>query len=49
VTCDLARHADIVREQHDTAIGLQRENTNIPTAMAAGVRHKLTKLSDQLE
>ncbi|GAA2600522.1 DinB family protein [Dactylosporangium fulvum] len=33
VTCDLARHAghaDIMREQHDAAIGWQRENTNIP-------------------
>ncbi|MEV5691809.1 DinB family protein [Micromonospora globbae] len=33
VTCDLARHAghaDIMREQLDTAIGLRRENTNIP-------------------
>ncbi|WP_406108534.1 DinB family protein [Micromonospora globbae] len=33
VTCDLARHAghaDIMREQLDTVIGLRRENTNIP-------------------
>jgi uncharacterized damage-inducible protein DinB len=33
VTCDLARHAghaDIMREQHDSVIGLRRENTNIP-------------------
>lgn len=33
VTCDLARHAghaDILREQHDAAVGLARGNTNIP-------------------
>lgn len=33
VICDLARHAghaDIMREQHDGAVGWQRENTNIP-------------------
>jgi len=33
VICDLARHAghaDIMREQHDGAIGLRRENTNLP-------------------
>ncbi|GAA2713429.1 DinB family protein [Micromonospora olivasterospora] len=33
VICDLARHAghaDIMREQYDTAIGLRRESTNIP-------------------
>lgn len=33
VTCDLARHAgqaDILREQHDSAIGLRRDNTNVP-------------------
>lgn len=33
VTGDLARHAghaDIMREQHDTAVGLRRESTNIP-------------------
>jgi uncharacterized damage-inducible protein DinB len=51
VTCDLARHAghaDILREQHDTAVGLRRENTNIPVdydwpAYVA----KLTKLADR--
>jgi hypothetical protein len=33
VICDLARHtghADILREQHDGATGLRRENTVIP-------------------
>jgi uncharacterized damage-inducible protein DinB len=33
VICDLTRHAghaDIMREQHDGAIGLRRENTNLP-------------------
>ncbi|QDY08092.1 DinB family protein [Micromonospora sp. HM134] len=33
VTCDLARHAghaDILREQHDAAIGWRRENPNVP-------------------
>ncbi|WP_433550314.1 DinB family protein [Micromonospora zamorensis] len=51
VTCDLARHAghaDIIREQHDSAIGLRQDNTNIPddydwSAYAA----KLTKLADR--
>jgi uncharacterized damage-inducible protein DinB len=51
VICDLARHAghaDIMREQHDGAIGWQRENTNIPhdqdwPAYVA----KLTKLADR--
>jgi hypothetical protein len=35
VTCDLSRHAghaDIMREQHDGAVGAQRENTNVPDA-----------------
>ncbi|MFD6567195.1 DinB family protein [Micromonospora profundi] len=53
VTCDLARHAghaDIMREQHDTAIGLRRENSGVPdghdwTAYVS----KLTKLADQFE
>ncbi|MEU7800349.1 DinB family protein [Micromonospora arborensis] len=53
VTTDLARHAghaDIMREQHDTAIGLRRESTNIPDdydwpAYVA----KLTKLADRFE
>lgn len=53
VICDLARHAghaDIMREQHDGAIGWQRENTNIPhehdwPAYVA----KLTKIADRFE
>ncbi|MET8547194.1 DinB family protein [Micromonospora zamorensis] len=51
VTCDLARHAghaDVIREQHDSAIGLRQDNTNIPddydwSAYVA----KLTKLADR--
>jgi uncharacterized damage-inducible protein DinB len=51
VTYDLARHAgqaDIMREQHDTAIGVQPGSTNIPdsydwTAYVA----KLTALADR--
>ncbi|MFC6022131.1 DinB family protein [Plantactinospora solaniradicis] len=51
VTCDLARHAghaDIMREQHDGAIGLQRENSNIPHDhdWPAYVT-RLTKLADR--
>lgn len=51
VICDLARHAghaDIMREQHDGAIGLRRENTNIPQDhdWPAYVT-KLTKLADR--
>ncbi|MFE9193542.1 DinB family protein [Micromonospora sp. NPDC007208] len=51
VTCDIARHAghaDIMREQHDTAVGLRRDATNIrddydwPAYVS-----KLTKLADQ--
>ncbi|MFI6232789.1 DinB family protein [Micromonospora sp. NPDC050784] len=51
VTCDVARHAghaDIMREQHDTAVGLRRDATNIlddydwPAYVT-----KLTKLADQ--
>jgi hypothetical protein len=53
VIYDLARHAgqaDIMREQHDGAIGWQQENVNIPNdydwpAYVA----KLTKLADQFE
>ena len=53
VTCDLARHAghaDIMREQHDRAVGLRRENTNVPgdydwPAYVA----KLTALADRFE
>jgi uncharacterized damage-inducible protein DinB len=51
VIYDVARHAgqaDIMREQHDGAIGWQRENTNVPDdydwpAYVA----KLTKLADR--
>ena len=51
VSCDLARHtgqADIMREQHDGAIGWRRENTSLPNdydwpAYVA----KLTKLADR--
>ncbi|MET7959591.1 DinB family protein [Micromonospora zamorensis] len=51
VTCDLARHAghaDVIREQHDSAIGLRQDNTNIPddydwSAYVA----RLTKLADR--
>lgn len=51
VTCDLARHAghaDIMREQHDAAIGLRRENTNIPDDYDwPAYVTKLTKLADR--
>jgi uncharacterized damage-inducible protein DinB len=51
VTCDLARHAghaDIMREQHDSAIGLRRENTNIPDDYDwPDYVTKLAKLADQ--
>ncbi|RAO60824.1 hypothetical protein LUPAC06_01447 [Micromonospora saelicesensis] len=50
VTCDLARHAghaDIMREQHDTAIGLRRNNSNIPDDYDwLAYVSKLTKLAD---
>ena len=50
VTCDLARHAghaDIMREQHDTAIGLRRTNSNIPDDYDwPAYVSKLTKLAD---
>ncbi|MFI7430135.1 DinB family protein [Micromonospora sp. NPDC049836] len=50
VTCDLARHAghaDILREQHDAAVGLQRDNTNIPSDYDwPGYVSRLTKLAD---
>jgi uncharacterized damage-inducible protein DinB len=53
VTCDLARHAghaDIMREQHDSAIGERRENTNIPDDYDwPGYVTKLTKLADRFE
>ena len=51
VTCDLARHAghaDIMREQHDSAIGLRLENTNLPEDYDwPAYVTKLTKLADQ--
>ncbi|MBM0276599.1 DinB family protein [Micromonospora tarensis] len=51
VTCDLARHAghaDIMREQHDTAVGLGRENSNIPDGYDwPAYVSKLSKLADQ--
>ncbi|MBG6103233.1 DinB family protein [Micromonospora vinacea] len=51
VTCDIARHAghaDIMREQHDAAIGLRQNNTNIPDEYDwPAYVSKLTKLADQ--
>ncbi|GAB3332124.1 DinB family protein [Micromonospora halotolerans] len=51
VTCDLARHAghaDIMREQHDAAIGLRRESSNIPDGYDwPAYVTKLTKLADR--
>ncbi|MBG6066955.1 DinB family protein [Micromonospora ureilytica] len=53
VTCDLARHAghaDIMREQHDAAIGLRRGNTNIPDDYDwPAYVSKLTKLADHFD
>ncbi|MET8264695.1 DinB family protein [Micromonospora arida] len=50
VTCDLARHAghaDIMREQHDTAVGLRRNNSVIPDDYDwPAYVSKLTKLAD---
>ncbi|MFI7079670.1 DinB family protein [Micromonospora sp. NPDC049903] len=51
VTTDLARHAghaDIMREQHDRAIGLRRENSGVPHDYDwAAYVTKLTKLADR--
>ncbi|MFI6240253.1 DinB family protein [Micromonospora sp. NPDC050795] len=51
VTCDLARHAghaDIMREQHDTAVGLGHNNSNIPDDYDwPAYVSKLTKLADR--
>jgi uncharacterized damage-inducible protein DinB len=51
VTYDLARHAgqaDIMREQHDNAVGLQPENSNIPDAYDwPAYVAKLTRLADR--
>lgn len=53
VTCDLTRHAghaDILREQHDGAIGLRPENTNIPGDVDwPGYVAKLTKIADRFD
>ncbi|MET7876930.1 DinB family protein [Micromonospora profundi] len=53
VTCDLARHAghaDIMREQHDTTIGMRRENFGVPDGYDwTAYVTKLTKLADQFE
>lgn len=51
VISDLARHAgqvDIMREQHDGAIGLRRENTNVPHDYDwPAYVTKLTQLADR--
>ena len=51
VLTDLARHAghaDILREQHDNAIGMRRENTNIPDSYDwPGYVDRLTRLADR--
>ncbi|MEO3773385.1 DinB family protein [Micromonospora sp. B9E7] len=51
VTCDIARHAghaDIMREQHDTAVGLRRDNSIIPDGYDwPAYVTKLTKLADR--
>ncbi|MFI7079261.1 DinB family protein [Micromonospora sp. NPDC049903] len=51
VTWDLTRHAghaDIIREQLDTAIGLRQDNTNIPTDYPwPEYLAKLTRLADR--
>jgi uncharacterized damage-inducible protein DinB len=53
VTCDLARHAghaDIMREQYDSAIGLRQESTDVPDAFDWPVYvTKLTGLADRFE
>jgi hypothetical protein len=53
VTCDLARHAghaDIMREQHDGAIGWQRQNTGISQDYDwPAYVTKLTKLADRFQ
>jgi uncharacterized damage-inducible protein DinB len=51
VICDLARHAghvDIMREQHDGAIGLRRDNTNVPDGYDwPAYVGRLTELADR--
>lgn len=53
VTCDLARHAghaDIIREQHDAAIGLRRDSAGVPDGYDwPAYVAKLTKLADRFE
>jgi uncharacterized damage-inducible protein DinB len=53
VTVDLARHAghaDIMREQHDRAIGLRRENSGVPDDYDwPAYVTKLTKLAERFE
>jgi len=52
VIYDLARHAgqaDIMREQHDGAIGWQRDNTSLPNDYDwPGYVAKLTRIADQV-
>jgi len=51
VTCDVARHAghaDIMREQHDQAVGWQPDNTNVPDDYDwPGYVARLTELADR--
>ncbi|MEQ4305615.1 DinB family protein [Plantactinospora sp. B6F1] len=51
VICDITRHAgqaDIMREQHDSAVGLRRDNTNVPDDYDwPAYVTKLTKLADR--
>ena len=51
VTCDVARHAgqaDIMREEHDNAIGALPENTNLPDNYDwSAYTAKLTELADR--
>ncbi|GAB4101606.1 DinB family protein [Micromonospora taraxaci] len=51
VTCDLARHAghmDIMREQHDAAIGVRQNSSNIPDGYDwPAYVTRLTKLADR--
>lgn len=50
VTCDLTRHvgqADILREQHDGAIGLHLGNTNVPDCDWSAYVARLTDLAQR--
>ena len=53
VISDLSRHAghaDIMREQHDGATGLQPENTNVPDGFDwSAYVAKLTVLADRFK